>query len=723
MDLNNDDASIKIYVISLVVAILVLSTAVTVSYRQIKSLEESSKQVNHFIIVEREIHKMFSSYAIQKSALFDYAISHNPDFLNGIEQYKLQGQNAVSRLKSLTQNDPVQQANIDQMLMFREEFLIQIESLINEKGDSYSPDNVLMNAEMGKISILMENMRLLRDQMIWDAEVDLRRNNNVYNSSIKFTPLTIWAVALFSLVAFILAFWRILWNRREMKETKAFLTNILKSTENMIDHYKPIRDENQEIVDFKIVYTNDRIASESGLMPKDIIGKKLSELYPVTFENGYFRMLKECMDNDQVVQFEHHYNLMENVKTFWSTAIKLGDAVTITSVDVTPLKSSALKLEEINRELEEKSTALDQAELIASGGSFRLDIITGNAYFSKNFHRVLGFKNREIAVSFNKFRSFVHPSDLELFDNFVNEIMENKVEAQQSYRIITKEGATRNLITTGRIIIENDREFLVGVMQDITSEMQSKLVIEDQNIELKRSNEELDSFNRVVSHDLQEPLRKIQMFISMISEDALLNDENREYFNKIVRDAQRMQTLITHLLSYSRIGNNDKDFERIKLNNILDKVLQNQNFLIADEIKVTIKSLPTVRGIPFQMEQLFTNLLTNAIKYGKEGEINSIIVSSELVPSKDIEQDFRKKSLYYHKITVSDTGIGFNQDHADKIFEVFQRLHSDRNSGTGIGLAICKKIVENHNGIITAEGKVQVGAVFTIFLPKDPDEY
>ena len=180
-----------------------------------------------------------------------------------------------------------------------------------------------------------------------------------------------------------------------------------------------------------------------------------------------------------------------------------------------------------------------------------------------------------------------------------------------------------------------------------------------------------------------------------------------------------MQTLIQSLLTYSNIKKSKKDFEQVDLTLVLDKVEDDLVVPIQDTgATLVINPLPIVDGIPFQMEQLFTNLIGNSLKYRNEGMIPKILLDSQTVHRNQITEDFVKNSKNYHKITIVDNGIGFDPKNADKIFELFQRLHGrSEYSGTGIGLSICKKIVENHSGHIRATGAPGRGATFYIYLP------
>jgi len=241
------------------------------------------------------------------------------------------------------------------------------------------------------------------------------------------------------------------------------------------------------------------------------------------------------------------------------------------------------------------------------------------------------------------------------------------------------------------------------------------------NTELERSNTELASFNHVASHDLQEPLRKIQTFISRIAdnEQSALSEKAVDYFGKIQASANRMQKLIDDLLTFSRTNKADQQQETIDLNDTAELVLRELAQTIEETgAEIHIDKLPVLEGIAFQFQQLFTNLLGNALKYRKPGVAPSLRVECSRVKADQFELLNAPADKEYYKLTFSDKGIGFEPQYARQIFDLFQRLHGKTEySGTGIGLTICKKIVENHGGKIIAEGKPGEGSVFTVFLP------
>ncbi|WP_394774219.1 response regulator [Flavobacterium sp.] len=248
------------------------------------------------------------------------------------------------------------------------------------------------------------------------------------------------------------------------------------------------------------------------------------------------------------------------------------------------------------------------------------------------------------------------------------------------------------------------------------AERTKELVLKNEELEMK--NHELQQFSWVVSHDLNEPIRKIQIFIKIIKELYLADDAKAiDYVDRTIKSAERMQTLITDLLAYSRLSSQVKP-EVTDLNEVLQEVLSDFDYLI-ERKKATIKTseLPTIDSIPSQLRQVFQNLIGNALKFSGNSENPLIEITSELIAEKSFESPVSSEGKFC-RITVKDNGIGFDEIYLDRIFIIFQSLN-DRQSyeGTGIGLAIAKKIIEKHNGLITAKSTLGEGASFIIILP------
>jgi light-regulated signal transduction histidine kinase (bacteriophytochrome) len=256
---------------------------------------------------------------------------------------------------------------------------------------------------------------------------------------------------------------------------------------------------------------------------------------------------------------------------------------------------------------------------------------------------------------------------------------------------------------------------------DVTEAHLNSIQLNEINRELTESNAELSSFNHVASHDLQEPLRKIETFISRIKEDEMddMSEGGKGYFAKIETAASRMRQLINDLLLFSRANKAEKIFTDADLNIVLKNVTQEMAQSI-EEKKAIIQAapLPILAVISFQIQQLFTNLISNSLKYCKPGSAPLINIECAIIMAKESPLLQSGSDKQYYKISFTDNGLGFEQQYAENIFMPFKRLHeTNAFPGTGIGLSICKKIIENHSGFIYAEGKPGIGATFTFFLP------
>ncbi len=261
-------------------------------------------------------------------------------------------------------------------------------------------------------------------------------------------------------------------------------------------------------------------------------------------------------------------------------------------------------------------------------------------------------------------------------------------------------------------------EKLEAMVNDRTEKLnRANHILALKNQELEQSNKELESFNYIASHDLQEPLRKIRTFINMIKEKG--REANFDlYFSKIDSSAARMSQLINAVLAYSRLSSTGEQYEPTDLNIILQQVLVDFELTI-HERNVTVESdvLPIIRAVPLQMNQLFSNLISNSLKYCTETPV--IKIKTRLINSFDIA-DYKNEDTVrqFVEIKFIDNGIGFEKQYSEQIFKLFQRLHGKTEfSGTGIGLSICKKIVDQHEGYISAESVPGEGATFTVQLP------
>ncbi|NLP58658.1 ATP-binding protein [Lutibacter sp. B1] len=565
----------RTYLVAFIVAIVLILLSGYLLNRQIHKLNKSADLVSQTVEVKEEIQKLYTSLVLVESAELSYSITKDTLQLQTLHNLKRKSEASLNELIKTTSNHSFQQERLLSVSKLKDSLFNSLQ-VVNERLDDERIGSRWVQKEMQKISDLLDDIQLLKDRLLLEEDLLLVQRMEAYLLETRTTPIVSLLMVLISISIFLLAFKKINDSRKELEETQLLLQNIFKSTENVISHFEAVRDEEDKIVDFKIRFTNEQIKNIYGDTAKNIVGKPISKIYPVLFENGVFDLLVECVDKNIPQHYERDFNFIGERKWFYNTARKINDGVTIASTDVTYQKKAEQKLAQ-----------------------------------------------------------------------------KNKV--------------------------------------------------------LKRSNAELESFNRVASHDLQEPLRKIQLFISRLydSEIDSLTEKGKLYLDKVSSSANRMQSLIQHLLLYSRITKGNQKFSPTNLNEVLEKVQEDLAEQIIDtNAKITIETLPLVKGVSFQLEQLFNNVINNSIKYRKQDVQLTIEISSKRINKKFVE------------IYVKDNGIGFSQEHASKIFELFQRLHQNEEySGTGIGLAICKKIAETHNGSISAKSEPDVGTVITIKLP------
>jgi len=290
------------------------------------------------------------------------------------------------------------------------------------------------------------------------------------------------------------------------------------------------------------------------------------------------------------------------------------------------------------------------------------------------------------------------------------------------------------IITVFLLLKINSREHekYQADLESVNEDLETKIAERTQELsvfseELARSNRELEDFAFVASHDLQEPLRKIRAFGNRLESgyNDVIDERGKDYLARMLNAAERMSMLISDLLAFSRVSTRGKEFGEVDLNRAINSVIDDLEIAIDEKsAEINVSDMPVIRGDKSQLEQLFLNLISNALKFQSEGvkPVVSINVTNAL--PEDTSDILISEEYEWIKITVTDNGIGFEQSFAEKIFAPFQRLHGrSEYKGTGIGLAVCRRIVERHNGQINAISKPGEGATFSIILPKDSDPF
>jgi PAS domain S-box-containing protein len=340
---------------------------------------------------------------------------------------------------------------------------------------------------------------------------------------------------------------------------------------------------------------------------------------------------------------------------------------------------------------------------------------------------------------------FIHADDREKIRESWRKSLTSRTPFEGKFRLIDAREQYRVNYANARPKFNDmgDFEGYIGIFQDISSEEHIKSTLERivldrthdlraantdlkaaenevriKNAELEKINSQLSSFAHIASHDLQEPLRKIQTLSDLLyqSEGSQFSPKGKNLYNRILNSTERMRGLIQDLLSYAKSAA-EGSREPVDLNVLINEIVAELEVKVAEKkANVTNLGLPDLNVVKFQFHQLFLNLLSNALKFSKEGTVPEIVVKAEILHGNDVPSQLRERGSVHH-ISFADNGIGLEPQFAESIFEMFKRLHNrDKFEGTGIGLAICKRIVENHHGIIVAEGRPN-GATFHIYIP------
>ena len=400
------------------------------------------------------------------------------------------------------------------------------------------------------------------------------------------------------------------------------------------------------------------------------------------------------------------------------------------------LEKEISEREKVEEDLKVLNAQLNIAQEIARLGHWEWKVSEDKVTWSQGLYKIYDV-SVGTALSYEDYLLLIHEEDRDFVNKNIQEAFANKKFPEFTHRIKIPDGTEKVIQSKGEVVTNEAGEVvkMIGTAQDITVQQKAQQQMIERTHELENMNAELQKFAYVASHDLQEPLRKIMTFASLLQKEtkADISDSGKMYLEKIVQSSGRMQRLIDDILEFSSLKAQKKNYQVTDLNQVTAQVLSDMEVKIsATNAIITLQTMPEVEAIPSQMGQLFQNLISNAIKFRQENEQPQIIITSMLLSADQITnygwtdaKNLSRAGYSYNwsreqfvKIEVKDNGIGFNEAYKEKIFEIFQRLHGNKTyEGTGIGLAICKKIIDNHHGVISVESKPGEGTTFTVILP------
>ena len=492
----------------------------------------------------------------------------------------------------------------------------------------------------------------------------------------------------------------------ERKHVEAHINDLLALNEKILNH------SSVGILTYKVtgqcVFANEKVAS--------IVGTGVAQLATQNFhtiaawkKSGLYDLVQQAISTQAPVTADIHH-----VSTFgkdsWMTVhcitfkSKGEDHVLLSMSDITERKQA-------ERALKESEQRLNRAQEIAHLGSWELDLATNQLTWSDEVYRIFGLQPQEFGATYEAFLEAVHPDDRAAVDAaYSGSIQAGRDQYEIEHRVIKRSNGEVRIVHEKCEHIRNQEGQIVrsvGMVHDITERKRAEEQLKDYAERLERSNRELEQFAFMASHDLQEPLRKIEMFGDLLLERALsLNDRERAYLDRMRNAAGRMREMVRGLLQLSSVTTQGRPFVSVDLSQITAEVLSDMEEKI-QRIggRVECSALPIVEGDPVQLRQLMQNLIGNALKYHRP----------EVPPDVNI---YAKPLSEKVQILVEDRGIGFNQEDAERIFQPFQRLVGrSQYEGNGIGLAICRRIVERHVGNIIALSKPGQGTTFIVTLP------
>jgi PAS domain S-box-containing protein len=521
--------------------------------------------------------------------------------------------------------------------------------------------------------------------------------------------------------------------QQELKENQTFIRKIADATPSIITSYNINTGQYtfiSEGLQKLLGYEPDEAKEKGVLFFKNIVHP--DDLEPLMVKNA--DALKEAnqpenRDQSDIVEFVYRMRHANGTYLWFHTygtvfdrnSNGLVEHVLNISLDVTDQYEAIKTIEEQEHFIEHIADASPTVLYLFDINSDSIVYVNREIFF------VLGYSREEILEMGSEVTSrLYHPDDIHLLPERKlsnKKIAEQDIMLQYECRIKNKEGEWQWFLVREVVFKTDDRGNvlqIVGAALDITLRKEMEKTLLQNSFQLEQSNASLEEFAYIASHDLKEPLRKISTFGDRLVANSAdrLTPEGKIYLSKIVDASQRMQTMINDLLSISMISGN-KSFERYSLQQILNETLQTLEYKI-EQKNAIIKAdpLPEASIIPSQFRQLFQNLLSNSLKFVQENRQPVITISCHYLKQSQVADYGLTGADRYLKLEFRDNGIGFENEFAGKIFAIFQRLHGrSEYEGSGIGLAICKKIVEHHGGVVYASGIPDEGATFTIMLP------
>lgn len=731
-----DKSSFWLSVIFVVAAALIFFL-MALTYKHLEKQSSSSDGMTHSYEVSLRLLNVYSNLKDIETERRNYILNRKQESLQTIEERRKNNENLFKSLNTLVGEHEEQTEHLKSLEMMAGYHQKLVAQTLNSSRTDFETGTLPNTTALLAGKNVMSSIRDQIDLMMSTEQYLITQRKDELLFRQQSTPIYLFVISLFSLGLLVFAFFKInrdVKNQRRINNELMLAVDTSKLAEKVGEYGIWTYDSEDDTFKF-----SDNEYRLLGYKPQEFEATYenfMKHVHPEDLE-AVNRKSKAMLAHGNMESFRYrvirkdgsqaHFQVMgKSMQNSSGQTIMLG-----ITTDVTREIEDQLKLEGINWMLTEKNRVLSitnetsqEAEKIGEFGTVQWFPYDDQMHFSENLYRLFNIEKTTRTTELEQFLAKTKGEDQALLRDKIRQIRDTRQADPFTFRIVEEHRPVRWFSANSKFITAEDENshYMLIIITDVSEYVEAEEQLLEQNRILEGNNKELQAFNYVASHDLQEPLRKIETFISrLVDKDSeRLSESGKQYIERIHLSAGRMRKLINDLLQFSRTTRTEQTFEITELNDLVHNSLDELHAKIEEKnAEITVDRLPSLKVVPFQIQQMFTNLISNSLKYSAPEQKVKISVVCKRVSAAHESRLPKGTTGDFFKFEFKDNGIGFENQYAERIFELFNRLHGRLEyEGTGIGLAICKKIVENHQGFIYAESTTGQGATFTVLLPE-----